>query len=104
MRGNTSRNTRPELRLRSALHKSGLRFRVCSRVTTRTGWVRPDIVFAHAHVAVFVDGCFWHSCPVHMVQSKTNRSYWVPKLAGIVERDQVVTQDLQTSGWHVLRI
>ena len=81
MRGNRSRDTAPEVAVRRALHAMGLRYRVAERPIPdypRTA----DIVFRRAGVAVFVDGCFWHGCPEHYVESKSNRDYWIPKSSG----------------------
>ncbi|MGH6915044.1 MAG: DNA mismatch repair protein Vsr, partial [Geminicoccales bacterium] len=64
MQANKSRDTKPELALRRAVHAMGLRYRVAARplpALRRTA----DLVFTRAKVAVFVDGCFWHGCPQH---------------------------------------
>jgi DNA mismatch endonuclease (patch repair protein) len=66
--------------------------------------VRPDIVFTKARVAVFVDGCFWHLCPLHAQVPKSNVDYWVPKLEANVARDRRVDAALQRDGWHVVRV
>src|SRR4051794_5078339 len=71
MRGNKGRDTRPELALRSELHRRGLRYRVDLRPDP-TIRCRADIVFPKSKVAVFVDGCFWHACPLHGTQPVTN--------------------------------
>jgi len=75
------------------------------------GWRRnwklfgnPDFVFPKSRVAVFVDGCFWHSCPKHATQPATNKSFWNAKLARNRARDRVVTRKLRSLGWLVLRI
>jgi DNA mismatch endonuclease (patch repair protein) len=52
---------------------------------------------------VFVDGCFWHACPIHGNQPRANTEYWRPKLARNVARDQAVDSALQAAGWRVLR-
>jgi DNA mismatch endonuclease (patch repair protein) len=74
------------------------------RLRLGTESVRPDIVFTKRRVAVFVDGCFWHSCPVHGVAPKKNLAYWEPKLAGNRERDARNTQTLVGAGWIVVRV
>lgn len=104
MQANRRRDTKPERLLRSALHRQGYRFRVDLRVTTADRTVRPDLVFARARVAVFVDGCFWHRCPDHGVRPKHNAAYWHAKLDGNVERDQLVNRALEAEGWTVVRI
>ena len=105
MAANRRRDTSPELRLRSALHARGLRFRVDYpiRVPGRRP-IRPDVVFTRARVAVFVDGCFWHGCPDHGTLPKSNAEYWVPKLARNRERDEQADRLLADAGWHVVRI
>ena len=104
MRANRRRDTVPERRLRSALHRRGWRFRVDLPVETAVRRVRPDIVFTRRRVAVFVDGCFWHACPEHGQQPITNAFYWGPKLRRNVERDQADTDLLERDGWTVVRI
>lgn len=66
--------------------------------------VRPDFVFPKLRLAVFVDGCFWHACPLHANQPKTNAAFWRKKLATNKARDQLVTRTLRKRGWRVLRI
>jgi DNA mismatch endonuclease, patch repair protein len=65
---------------------------------------RPDVVFTRAKVAVFVDGCFWHSCPDHGTSPTRNADYWGPKLARNAERDREQTAALKAAGWTVVRI
>jgi DNA mismatch endonuclease (patch repair protein) len=104
MQANRRRDTRPELALRSELHRRGLRFRVDHPLRTGGRTVRPDIVFSRARVAVYVDGCFWHGCPLHATSPKANAAYWTPKLKENVERDRRTTNALEADGWTVLRI
>jgi DNA mismatch endonuclease (patch repair protein) len=66
--------------------------------------VRPDVVFTRQRVAIFVDGCFWHSCPDHGNIPHRNREYWEPKLERNRARDRQVDLALAKSGWRVLRI
>jgi DNA mismatch endonuclease (patch repair protein) len=103
-KANRRRDTKPEVRLRSALHRRGLRFRNDLLVRCEGVKVRPDIVFTKRRVAVFVDGCFWHGCPEHMHMPKTNQDYWVPKLDRNMERDRRVDAALEADGWTVVRI
>jgi DNA mismatch endonuclease (patch repair protein) len=105
MTSNRRRDTTPELRLRSALHRRGYRFRVDMRIRTSAGDApRPDLVFTRRRVAVFVDGCFWHGCADHGSRPKTNRAYWEPKLARNRQRDETNNRALEADGWTVLRI
>ena len=103
MRGNRRADTRPELRIRSLLHARGYRFRKDYRVRLATLSVAPDIVFTRQRVAVFIDGCFWHSCPQHGNSPRSNVEYWSPKLRRNVERDERVTASLKAAGWAVVR-
>jgi DNA mismatch endonuclease, patch repair protein len=93
-----SRDTKPELRLRRALWAAGLRYRY-----GRSVFGKPDLVFPGKRIAVFIDGCFWHQCPVHATFPQTRRAFWKAKLNRNVERDREVTQELSESGWTVLR-
>lgn len=103
-KGNRRTGTKPEMRLRSALHRHGHRFRKDHLLRPGALRVRPDIVFTRWRVAVFVDGCFWHGCPEHQHIPKTNRDYWAPKLAANVARDRRVDTALAQAGWVVVRI
>jgi DNA mismatch endonuclease, patch repair protein len=103
MRRNRRRDSGPELALRSALHRRGLRFRIDLPIKTESRMVRPDVVFTRARLAVFVDGCFWHCCPEHGNVPKANKGYWRPKLEGNVKRDRLVDAELSAAGWRVVR-
>ena len=103
-KANRRTGTKPEIHLRSALHRSGLRFRKDLLVRCGELKARPDIVFTRSKVAVFVDGCFWHGCPEHQVIPKSNRDYWVPKLAANIDRDRRVDRAFVEHGWTVLRV
>lgn len=93
------RNTKPEVSLRKELFRRGLRFRV--NVKELPG--SPDIVFPRAQIAIFVDGCYWHGCPVHKRAPVNNREWWVAKIARNQERDLQNRHDLESQGWWVLR-
>lgn len=95
------RDTKPELALRSAVHAMGLRFSVDRPIPgTRR---RSDVVFPTERVAVYVDGCFWHSCPQHGTAPKQNRQWWLDKLAANWRRDDDTDAALRADGWTVLR-
>lgn len=104
MRGNRGRDTRPEIALRSALHHKGFRFRCGREIRAGDVRVRPDIVFVGKRVAIFVDGCYWHRCPQHGTDPRTNAGYWGEKLALNVARDRRVDAALDAGGWFVVRI
>lgn len=103
MRANRSRDTKPELALRSAVHALGLRYRVAARPLhelRRTA----DLVFASARVAVFLDGCFWHGCPDHHTTATTNAAFWADKVAANRARDRDTDTRLNDAGWLTVRV
>lgn len=104
MRANRKVGTKPEVKLRSLLHRRGMRFRKNFLVRADALSTRPDIVFPKAKLAVFVDGCFWHACPEHGTSPRHNAEYWTPKLARNVARDAEVTAALERDGWVVVRV
>jgi DNA mismatch endonuclease (patch repair protein) len=80
-----------------------LRFRV-QRPLDFDGRRKADITFSKHRLAIFVDGCFWHSCPDHATYPKANAIFWAHKLASNVRRDRDTDRRLEESGWSVLRI
>ncbi len=102
MQGNRSRDTLPEIAVRSAVHALGMRYRVCARPVTKVRRTA-DLVFRRSRVAVFIDGCFWHGCPTHHALPKTNSAYWAQKIEGNRVRDVHTTELLRAAGWMVLR-
>jgi DNA mismatch endonuclease (patch repair protein) len=97
-----SRDTKPELLLRKVLWKRGLRgYRVHARLPGR-----PDLAWSRGKVAVFVDGCFWHGCPVcgDGRTPTSNTGYWNSKLLMNRQRDARRTRELEGMGWRVLRL
>lgn len=95
-----AKDTSPELCLRSALWKAGLRY----RVHAKTPFGKPDVVFPHSRVAVFIDGCFWHGCPQHYVRPRSHIEHWEGKLLENVKRDRQQTLELEALGWNVIRV
>lgn len=95
-----SKNTKPEIKLRSLLHRLGYRFRVHDG--TLPG--RPDLVFTRRHKVIFVHGCFWHghSCKVGVRLPKTNTEFWDLKRKTNQDRDARQAQELFALGWDVL--
>lgn len=102
MRGNRSRDTGPERRLRSLLHAHGLRYRVSARPLPNLRRTA-DIVFPSAQVAIFVDGCYWHGCPEHHRPATKNSEFWRKKIADNQRRDVETTEMLVDEGWTVIR-
>jgi DNA mismatch endonuclease (patch repair protein) len=66
--------------------------------------VKPDFVFPKLRLAVFVDGCFWHGCPLHATQPRNNAAFWRKKLTANQARDRKVNRALRAAGWRVWRI
>jgi DNA mismatch endonuclease (patch repair protein) len=103
MQRQPSRDTPMELAFRRILHRRGLRYRVHRRPlpgVARTA----DVVFSSARVAVYVDGCFWHGCPDHYMQPRSNSSYWLPKIEGNRRRDADTDARLVAAGWVPFRL
>jgi DNA mismatch endonuclease (patch repair protein) len=92
-----SKNTKPELTLRKALWSRGIRYRV------HYGKEKIDIAFPSKKIAVFIDGCFWHACPLHFREPRNNVSYWRAKIERNVRRDAEKNDRLKLSGWQVVR-
>ena len=94
-----SKDTGPELAVRSAAHQAGFRFRLHNRSLSG----RPDLVFARMSVAVFVNGCFWHG---HKCKDaslpKSNAEYWKSKIGGNLARDKRNVSALRRQGWRVV--
>ncbi|MEV4271239.1 very short patch repair endonuclease [Micromonospora aurantiaca (nom. illeg.)] len=96
-----SRDTAPEVALRRALHRLGLRFRLQQQPLQ--GLRRTvDIVFRPSKVAVEVRGCFWHACPQHGARPKSNASWWDTKLSRNQQRDQETAAQLEAAGWTLI--
>lgn len=98
------KGTRPEIMLRRALHAAGSRFRLHR---TLAKGCTPDIVLPRLKIAVFVDGDYWHSCPVHGRQipfTGPNAALWKAKMIRNRERDKRSTELAQQAGWKVVRV
>jgi len=102
MRQIRSKNTKPEMLLRSLLHKAGYRFRLHRRDLPG----KPDIVFPGRRKVIFVHGCFWHQHPGCREGRLpgTRQDYWRPKLERNVERDAATIEQLRALGWQVLTV
>ncbi len=94
-----SRDTGPEIELRKALWREGLRYRLGYDLPGR-----PDLTFVGARVAVFVDGCFWHGCPVHYSAPSTRQEFWSGKLRANVERDLARDDALIRLDWQPIHV
>ncbi len=97
------RDNGPEMAVRRLLHRAGLRYRV--------SWPVPgqrrrtiDIAFTKARLAVYIDGCFWHGCPVHATSPKANSKWWADKIAANRARDGRKAAALRREGWSVAAV
>lgn len=93
------KNTKPEVKLRKMLWSEGIRgYRIHYKLPGK-----PDIVFIKKKIAIFIDGCFWHKCPVCFQEPETKKEFWMKKISSNVERDIKVNLQLQKDGWTVIR-
>lgn len=94
------KNTKPEMRVRSALHAMGYRFRLHKQDLPG----RPDIVLPRHRIAIFVNGCFWHchDCRFGRVVPATRAEFWAAKRLQTIERDKRKIEELKKLGWHVI--
>ena len=93
---------RPHVELRPKLTAEDIECsagRNASRIRTR-----PDFVFRSVKGALFVDGCFWHGCPLHSTAPLQNAKFWSAKLSRNVQRDRVQMLALENAGWRVIRV
>jgi DNA mismatch endonuclease (patch repair protein) len=98
------RDTEEEMVVRRLLFARGLRYRVQYRPKNpNIGRSSIDIAFPRQRIAVFIDGCFWHGCPVHGAVPKTNQEWWANKITENKSSDLRVTTILGSIGWTVLR-
>ncbi len=97
-----STNTKPEIKVRSFLHKNGFRF----RLHKKSIYGRPDIVLKKYKTAIFIDGCFWHRhkrCKYAYIP-KSRVDFWNNKFESNIKRDKKVKKKLKDEGWQVIRI
>ena len=94
-----AKNTKPELIVRNLLRKKGLKnYRLHPKIIGR-----PDIAFMKRKVAIFIHGCYWHSCPkCSLPIPKSNTQFWLNKFIQNIERDNRKEEELRAGGWEVL--
>lgn len=102
MSSNRGKNTKPEIILRKTLWKNQIR-------GYRLHWKKvpgkPDIAFPGKKFAIFVNGCFWHRCPLcNLPLPKSNTDFWSEKFEKNIQRDRMKTNQLHQIGWHSLTI
>jgi DNA mismatch endonuclease, patch repair protein len=93
-------DTRPEVALRTTLEARGL----FGDSNAKAPAGKPDIAFIKEKAAVFIDGCFWHGCPLHYVRPRTREAFWSAKLVINIERDSRLSVGLTEAGWKVIRL
>ena len=94
-----SKDTKPEIEFRKFLWSKGLRgYRLHSKLRGK-----PDLYFGRLKIAVFIDGCFWHKCPVCFKKPKSNKKYWNQKITRNIERDMENDVFLESNNINVLR-
>lgn len=102
MKGNKGKGTKPELAVRKALREAGYSG---YRLNWKGAPGHPDICYPGRKVAVFVNGCFWHQCPICCLPlPRHNADYWIPKLRRNTERDMMETAALEAEGWTVITV
>ena len=93
------KNTGPEIKLRKLLFSNNIRgYRVHYNLPGK-----PDIVFIKKKIAIFIDGCFWHKCPVCFQEPETRKEFWMKKIQSNIDRDKKINKQLKDDGWTVLR-
>lgn len=103
MTGQRRRDTKPEVLLRKALAKRGLRYRI-DHAPVHDIRSKADVVFPRLRLAIFVHGCFWHGCPEHARPTKSNTKWWADKIDANRKRDRETAKALEAAGWHVERV
>jgi DNA mismatch endonuclease, patch repair protein len=94
-----AKNTGPEIKLRKLLSAHDIRgYRIHYNLPGK-----PDIVFTKKKIAIFIDGCFWHKCPVCFQEPETRKEFWMKKIQSNIDRDKKVNDQLKDDGWTVMR-
>ncbi len=94
-----AKNTMPEVKLRKVLSAAGIRgHRIHFNLLGK-----PDIVFTKKKIAIFIDGCFWHKCPICFQEPETRKEFWMKKIQSNIDRDKKVNKQLKDDGWKVMR-
>jgi DNA mismatch endonuclease, patch repair protein len=103
MQTQRQRDTYCEVIVRRELYRLGMRYRIDCRPVPNVPR-RADIVIRPAKVAVFIDGCFWHGCPLHWKPPNRNTVWWTKKIKDNARRDRETTKMLRKLGWLVIRV
>ncbi len=102
MRRVRSKDTKPEMAIRIALHRAGYRYRLHAKELPG----KPDLVFPARRAALFVHGCWWHghSCKRGQRAATNNAEYWNAKINRNIERDKAAKRNLRRLGWRVIEV
>ena len=94
-----SKNTKPEIVIRQAIHRLGYRFRLHDKSLPGN----PDIIMPKYHTVIQVRGCFWHGhdCKDGHIP-KSRKEYWEPKIRATIERDEKNDHKLRKDGWKLI--
>jgi DNA mismatch endonuclease, patch repair protein len=103
MRRTRQQNTDIEAATMSVLDAMGHSYQL-DRAAVEGVRARADLIFDEAHVAVFIDGCFWHGCPIHGTWPKSNEEFWREKINANMARDLRTNLAYEAAGWTVVRI
>lgn len=94
-----SKNTSPELIIRKMLFSRGIKgYRIHYDLPGK-----PDITFIRKRIVIFIDGCFWHRCPIDFQEPESKKGFWIKKINSNVARDKEVNKKLESLGWCVVR-
>lgn len=101
MSGIRGKNTKPEILIRSLLHRRGFRFRLHDRKLPG----KPDIVLPRYQAVILIHGCFWHGHDCHLFKwPSSNESFWKEKITRNKEVDARSRQELTLAGWRILTV
>jgi len=99
MSGIQGKDTKPELKIRSALHKLGFRYKLYDKSLPG----KPDLVFPKYNAVIFIHGCFWHLHKCHLFKWPSTRTeFWRKKITGNKKRDEINLQALKEMDWRIL--
>jgi len=93
-----SKDTKIENLLAKEMRKAKIKFKRYPKI-----YGSPDFLVKNSNMVVFVDGCFWHKCPIHYREPKSKKEFWIPKIKENVERDKEVNKKLRKEGYRIIR-
>lgn len=92
------KNTKIEKMFEKKLEENRIKFKKYPKILKKGN---PD--FLIGKIAIFIDGCFWHKCPIHYREPKSKKKYWLPKIEDNVKRDKEVNKQLRKMGYKIVR-